>query len=164
MVLRVFNQQKLITYCWVLALLATVTMAETPFSVVNSSDPGYTDACIVAGTTCQLCWLTDRVLCTMDLTIWNSVTDRDLWKFWYAIAVIACVVIALPFFCVGIYFCTTYQITCRWCSSRGRTLCEIIKRCCCLFCINFDRGRRNGSCFNKCGKVDKAIDYSKLGL
>ena len=135
--------------------------AETPYSLVNSSDSSYTDAWKTAGNLCQFCCLTDKVLWTMDTTICNPVTDRDLWMLFYALYAIAAVVVAFPLCWAGVYICATYQITI--CRIQNRTIWELLKRWIWRPFIDFDRRRKNGSWFNRLGKKDKAINYGKLG-
>ena len=80
------------------------TDASTPVSIVNKTDPNYTDSCLKAGFLCELCCMVDKAWCSMDLAICDPVMERHLEHLWDAMTAVACVVIAFPIFCVLIYF------------------------------------------------------------
>ncbi|CAI2384273.1 unnamed protein product [Moneuplotes crassus] len=103
----------LIVFCLVCIFVCT-GRAATPFSIVNASDSSYTDACKDAGTLCEFCCMTDKVLCTMDLAVCDPISNRDLWQVWWTMIVLSVVVIAFPMLCFIVY----YALSKGWCCNR----------------------------------------------
>ena len=124
------------------SLLGSLVHAATPFSLVTS-DASYTDACKEAGTTCEYCCLTDKVLCTKDISICDPVTDRKVNLLYQALIVIAGAVIGFPLLirilhvCLSFKFCKSYYK-----ETNGVSCCEMFIRITCCCCCNFNKPKR----------------------
>jgi len=136
------------------------------FSLVNSTDPDYTDACMAANITCTYCCCVTQTQCTNDRSVCEPVTDRNEWQLYSALIVFAATVIAFPLLIRLIISCSTVKVL-KINNEESLSVCEILWNyvfCCCCKCLNKNKAtekEKKRSRFWDCFKK-KDGKYSKV--
>ena len=86
--------------------LQSAVLAITKVSLVDHSDPNYTDRCLeITGELCDYCCMVDFEWCSRDIYNCMPVRDRNLGALWNCVIVLGAVILGFPLIGCILYRC-----------------------------------------------------------